>query len=229
MSDEDDPFEDLEKVAEDREGDPFEHLQDADEEDDDQYDGHDVTPAGHRDELEEENSQQRSEGGPAEVGAGAEGFPDSDFEVPEEPDVRRGDEATASTDPFEGSSKEPADPFDGSSEEPADPFGEPHGPDEDPFEEGGVFEEMEVDDLDPDEVWAQLTDAEERGSVSELQERIYAEVSKHRYCEQCEFFSQPPDVHCSHEGTEILEFTDMEEVRVVDCPVVAERKELEEE
>ena len=215
MSDEDDPFEELEEVAEDREGDPFEQLEDTDD-DENQYDAHDVTPAGHRDELEETDAQ----GGrvPAEEEDKAAGFPDSDFEVRDEPDGRQDDEATASTDPFE---EQPV--------EMDDPFGQPRGPDDDPFEEGSVFEKMEVDDLDPDEVWAQLTDAEERGSVSDLQERIYAEVSKHRYCEQCEFFSQPPNVHCSHEGTEILEFTDMEEVRVVDCPVVAERKELEEE
>ncbi len=243
MSDENDPFEEFEEVAEDREGDPFEQLEDADtdedgedgEADEDHYDGHDVTPAGHRTELDGEDTadewtgdQPREAEDDARADTPPDPFADSDFEVREEPDVRRGEES-APGEPFSEQTDRSVDPFEQPREHTDDPFEQPRGPEDDPFEEGGVFEEMDVGDLDPDEVWGQLTDAQERGSVSELQDRVYAEVSKHSYCEQCEFFSSPPDIHCSHEGTEILEFTDMEQVRVVDCPVVAERKELEEE
>ena len=91
---------------------------------------------------------------------------------------------------------------------------------------GDPFEEVDVGELDPDEVWESIADAEKRGSVSQRPERATADVSKHRYCEQCEFFSDPPDVACSHDGTEILEFRDQETVRVVGCPVVAERERL---
>lgn len=98
----------------------------------------------------------------------------------------------------------------------------------DPFDSfDDSFEEMDVDQLDPDEVWQELTSAESRGSVGSASQRTYAEVSKHSYCEGCEYFSPPPDVSCGHEGTEIVEFLDMETVRVVDCPVVTEREELE--
>lgn len=98
----------------------------------------------------------------------------------------------------------------------------------DPFESAeSAFEEMDVGDLDPDQVWQELDEAEARGSVSEVRERIYAEVSKHAYCEGCKWFSGPPEVSCSHEGTEILEFVDMETVRVVDCPIVEERRQLQ--
>jgi uncharacterized OB-fold protein len=86
-----------------------------------------------------------------------------------------------------------------------------------------------VGDIDPDEVWENLSEAEQRGSVSETEDHVYAEVSKHSFCEHCEHFSAPPDVACSHDGTEILEFVDMETVRLLDCPVVAERRELEDE
>jgi hypothetical protein len=97
----------------------------------------------------------------------------------------------------------------------------------DPFKSmGEAFTEMEVEGVDPDEVWQRLSDAGE-GSDTRETGRSYAEVSKHSYCEQCEYFSDPPDVECSHEGTEIVEFLDIERVRVVDCPVVAERKNLE--
>jgi uncharacterized OB-fold protein len=53
------------------------------------------------------------------------------------------------------------------------------------------------------------------------------EVSKHSYCERCEHFSTPPGVTCTNEGTEILEFMDMETVRVINCPIVEERRALE--
>ncbi len=51
-------------------------------------------------------------------------------------------------------------------------------------------------------------------------ESRYAEVSKHRYCEQCEHFSAPPNAHCTNDGTEIMELLDMETVRLLDGPVV---------
>jgi len=109
-----------------------------------------------------------------------------------------------------------------------DPF--PPGDDRegDPFEDAtSAFERMDVGDVDPDSVWESLDEARMRGSVSERQGRTYAEVSKHRFCEQCEYLSDPPSIECAHEGTEIVEFLDMETVRVVDCPVVAERRDLE--
>jgi hypothetical protein len=111
---------------------------------------------------------------------------------------------------------------------PDDHFSDVGNRDGDPFDSfDDTFEEMDVEQLDPDEVWQDLTSAESRGSVGSARQRTYAEVSKHSYCEQCEYFSPPPDVSCGHEGTEIVEFLDMETVRVVDCPVVTEREELE--
>jgi hypothetical protein len=111
-------------------------------------------------------------------------------------------------------------------------------PDDDPAAAGGrsddpftdpesAFQRMDVGEIDEDEVWMAIEDAQARGSVVDAGERTYAEVSKHRFCETCEHFSPPPEVTCTHDGTEILEFLDMETVRVVDCPIVAERRELE--
>lgn len=97
--------------------------------------------------------------------------------------------------------------------------------DEAPFEDlESVFEDRGVEEMDPDAVWDRLRSSPEPGADSD--EPAYADVPKHRYCEQCRFFSAPPDISCSHEGTEILEFLDTETVRVVDCPVVAEREAL---
>jgi len=97
-----------------------------------------------------------------------------------------------------------------------------------------AFEDVAVDDIESDEVWEEVTD-EETDLATEEQttpdeqppDEDVAEVSKHDYCETCEFFSQAPEIHCTHEGTEILDFPDMESVRVSNCPIVAERQGLE--
>ena len=100
----------------------------------------------------------------------------------------------------------------------------------DPFESSrSAFESMDVGEVDPDDVWEDLVAAKEAGSVADVGGTTYAEVSKHAFCEVCEYFSEPPEVACSHEGTEILEFLDTEHVRLADCPVVAERRAFGEE
>ena len=48
-------------------------------------------------------------------------------------------------------------------------------------------------------------------------------VPKSSYCERCEYFSDPPEVSCSHQGTEIHELPDRRNLLVSDCPIVAER------
>jgi hypothetical protein len=103
-------------------------------------------------------------------------------------------------------------------------------PESDPFSEMAPdFAELDLGDVDEDEVWEALSAAEARGSVADVNERTYAEVEKHTYCERCEHFTGPPETACTNDGTEILAFVDMETVRVVDCPVVAERRRLERE
>jgi hypothetical protein len=52
-------------------------------------------------------------------------------------------------------------------------------------------------------------------------------VPKSTYCERCAFAADPPTVACTRDGTEIREFVDRDRVRVVGCPVVAERERLD--
>lgn len=92
----------------------------------------------------------------------------------------------------------------------------------DPFE---AFEDASVDEVDPDAVWEDLKS--DTTPLSEAEEKVYAEVSKHRYCERCPHFSGPPDTDCTYEGAAIVEFLDMATVRVVNCPIVAEQRDLE--
>ena len=214
MSEDDDPFEEFEKSIGEREGDPFADIDGAPETDDGSQD----------------DPQTRSGTDPTEpVDPERERDDAHDVTPADHRDELPADfDPAASTDAETGPGEGSVDPAPGESG--ADPVTDPGEREGDPFAEAErAFERMDVTELDPDEVWERLADAERRGSVSELDDRRYAEVSKHSFCEQCEFFSPPPGVSCDHEGTEILEFVDMESVRVVDCPVVAERERLQQE
>ncbi|MFB6303899.1 MAG: hypothetical protein ABEH47_01935 [Haloferacaceae archaeon] len=103
-------------------------------------------------------------------------------------------------------------------------------------EEESPFEAMEVDSIHEEAVWESLeseepevTDQPEVGSGGEA-ERVESEdehggppehvVQKTAYCQRCRFFSDPPDVRCTHEGTSIVEVVDSERFRVRGCPMV---------
>jgi len=47
-------------------------------------------------------------------------------------------------------------------------------------------------------------------------------IDKRAYCQQCPYFSAPPEVSCSHDGTEILEVVKDGRFRVRGCPVVTD-------
>ncbi|WP_248515994.1 hypothetical protein [Salinarchaeum laminariae] len=91
----------------------------------------------------------------------------------------------------------------------------------------GLFDEESVPEIDTDVVWEQLDDADEPTDLPDEDEQDVRVIEKRSYCEQCPFFSDPPEVNCSHEGTEILELVNMEQFRVVDCPKVREDERLE--
>jgi len=204
-----DPFGRLEESAGDREGDPFESLADPDD------DERAAANAG--------SSPQDEERADADAGA-----PPKD----EGPDPNVGatpvDDSGGPTDPTGPDAESGFDPA--GSIGPGTPEVDSGGPasSDDPFTSPeSSLRHVDVGDVDGDEVWAAISDAQARGSVADAGGRTYAEVSKHRYCETCTYFSAPPDVTCSHDGTEILSFLDAETVRLVDCPVVAERRDLE--
>lgn len=110
-------------------------------------------------------------------------------------------------------------------------------PDEDPFDElddlpeeqspaEDAFVEMSVEEIDEEAVWDDLESGSNGGPIGEPSVTVEGDeavVPKRSYCERCEFFSDPPSVHCTNPGTEILELVDAEHFRVVDCPVVERR------
>lgn len=88
------------------------------------------------------------------------------------------------------------------------------------------FAEMDVGDVDTEEVWADLlfedeetpTGAFEAAEV-EGEDRPGTVVSK-SLCHRCQYFGDPPALHCTHEGTTIHELVDMDHYRVTECPMV---------
>ena len=90
-----------------------------------------------------------------------------------------------------------------------------------------MFTSREVAELDVDAVWERV----ESGGVDVDPDEITADervVEKASYCQQCEYFSEPPAVACGHDGTEILELVDTDSFRVRGCPKVAEDEQLDE-
>ncbi|MFC7212750.1 hypothetical protein ACFQO4_01480 [Saliphagus sp. GCM10025334] len=90
-----------------------------------------------------------------------------------------------------------------------------------------LFDREDVAEIDRERLWAELEDESTDSSPAASAEREYRTIPKRSYCHQCEYFSEPPAVACTHEGTEILEMPSMETYRVVDCPVVLEDEALE--
>ncbi|MUW15824.1 hypothetical protein GJ633_15300 [Halorubrum sp. CBA1125] len=101
-----------------------------------------------------------------------------------------------------------------------------------------AFERMDVDEFDGEDVWAALDDASEAPSVPGAPGRAPEDaggaptdaetgpadgervVDKRTYCQQCSYFSEPPDATCTHEGTTIVETVGFDEFRVRNCPMV---------
>lgn len=137
------------------------------------------------------------------------------------------DPAADGDDPFEsieemvGTDTE-ADPFAGGSAGPAGPPGE-----------DGPFVEMAAEPIDESDLWTELTaeagdDGDGIGATEVPDERSEDVVPKASFCERCEYFSDPPTVGCTHEGTEILELVDTDHFRVLNCPVVERRRGVDE-
>lgn len=222
-----DPFESFE-APEDREGDPFERLGDIEPEDDGRETTDSDGPVAESDEVASQPTAERGDGVPGTTAGSSDDAAAGDDEPAfEEEFIDEGDpfatgpESTADTVAGDRAESED-DPFG-----PDDPFDGMEGRDSDPFREGeSIFESVDVESVDPDEVWASLDQEPPAPSVDSSR---YVEVSKHRFCEQCEHFSSPPNAHCTHEEAEIIEYLDMETVRLLNCPVVAEQRELEDQ
>lgn len=109
--------------------------------------------------------------------------------------------------------------------------GEPGGAPADAADPGAVFRVESYEAVDADDLWGALDatpDAPRAEAGDGPAEHV---VPKRSYCQRCPkgAFSPPPDVHCTHPGTTILEFADIDHVRVRNCPVAAEREAIGQE
>lgn len=90
------------------------------------------------------------------------------------------------------------------------------------------FQEESSGQIDTKAVWKAIeSDWPDESDLADNQDADTEHVvPKQWYCEPCEYFSEPPEVRCTHSEAAILEFVGTEDVRVRNCPVVAERKAL---
>lgn len=91
-----------------------------------------------------------------------------------------------------------------------------------------LFDRQETTEIDGDRLWEQL-EGDDGGEPPRSADREIREVEKRSYCQGCEHLSEPPDVACGHEGTDILAVPTMTTFRVADCPFVLEDEALEED
>ncbi|MFB6197800.1 MAG: hypothetical protein ABEI52_05950, partial [Halobacteriaceae archaeon] len=99
-------------------------------------------------------------------------------------------------------------------------------------ESGGEFEAVETAEIDTEDVWADLEagTSDEPITTGERVEGAEAgdvRIIPKRTCHTCPYFGEPPDLHCNHEGTEIIEVVNSEEYKVSDCPMVIDAEDLE--
>lgn len=98
--------------------------------------------------------------------------------------------------------------------------------DDDSFE---AFESVEVDEIDGEQLWARLADEDGRtvGVAAPPEEsaddRDVRTIPKDT-CHGCPYFAAPPEVACTHEGTDILELVGTDRFRVADCPMVVDEE-----
>lgn len=96
-----------------------------------------------------------------------------------------------------------------------------------------LFESVEVDEVDEEDVWDAFTEGEtgpeEQVALGATPEETSpdgeAVVPKRQFCQRCPHFTDPPETACTHEGTSIVEVVDATRFRVRNCPVVAEERE----
>lgn len=79
------------------------------------------------------------------------------------------------------------------------------------------FEEMAVDTMDPDAALDEI-EPEDPDEIPEGTVRVVSD----RTCHGCRFFADPPDLACTHAGTEIRRVVDTDHFEVVNCPIVVD-------
>ncbi|WP_256545576.1 hypothetical protein [Halobellus inordinatus] len=101
-----------------------------------------------------------------------------------------------------------------------------------------LFEEMSVGDIEAETLWSSLesddsaeqvglgetaSSVSEAGTTTRTSSRATEHVvSKTKYCQKCPYLTEPPELACAHDGTEIVAVVDADHFRVRECPMVDE-------
>jgi len=161
---------------------------------------------------------------------GAAPDPDDDWGAGGEGDERVSDDAG---DDWGAGDPDEASADDGPRIDPDAPLGElaadlAAAAEEDPPEDD-PFEAVDVGGPDAEEAWTDADgESEPTTAAASVEASAVAEardehvVDKRAYCQRCEFFSDPPESVCTHDGTDIVEVVDADRFRVRDCPKVDE-------
>ena len=98
-----------------------------------------------------------------------------------------------------------------------------------------AFQEAATDPVvDGEQVWEDLlAGQDEDAGVLAFGEQVESEsadvrIIPNRVCHSCTHFGDPPELHCTHDGTTIRRMVDMAHYEVVECPVVKNRSDLTE-
>ncbi|MFB6133151.1 MAG: hypothetical protein ABEJ44_07095 [Halanaeroarchaeum sp.] len=141
--------------------------------------------------------------------------------APDEPAEEKGGDASPEEEGPLGDLRRDVESRKAEGESPSDRPGTGNG-----SQPGDPFVEQDVDDVDTDELWADLLFEDEEpptGSFEAADETdAPGTVVSKSLCHRCQYFGDPPQLHCTHEGTTIHELVDMDHYRVTDCPMVDE-------
>ena len=94
---------------------------------------------------------------------------------------------------------------------------------EEPVDIEKLFAESSIDDVDSDSVWDDLEARVSKPIDAQPDASDISIVPTRSFCQDCPHLADPPDVRCTYDGTEIVDFPDMDHVRVKNCPIVEER------
>jgi hypothetical protein len=89
-------------------------------------------------------------------------------------------------------------------------------------DDAGLFTDVDVAAVDEDAVWEQLEASGDDPLYTTEETESGREISVvgKRLCHECPHFADPPELACTHDGTEIDAEVDTDHFRVLDCPMV---------
>jgi hypothetical protein len=100
-----------------------------------------------------------------------------------------------------------------------------------------AFESVTVGELDGEKLWEQLAAGDDGPTVAVPADEAPAaewpdpdrdvRTIPKDTCHSCPHFGEPPELACTHEGTDILAMPDSEHFRVADCPMVADEESID--